>query len=88
MTEDLIYTATMAKIYTSQGDYSKAVRIYRHLIERDPDNTELLRALGEVEKNIIAGSTGEFGRLLGRWIDLMLNYHNLRKLRRLGSAGR
>ena len=80
------YTATMAKIHAGQGNYAEAARIYRHLLERDPGDTQIKQALADAEKCLVAQGTGQLGNLLGRWVDLMLTYNKLRALKKLKSA--
>lgn len=51
-------TMTLAGIYTAQGYYNKALKIYNEILEAEPDNTE---ASGMVEKikNMIESSNKE-----------------------------
>ena len=80
------YTATMAKIYADQGHFDKAVEIYRYLLKGEPDRPELIEALAEVEvralrKQAMGGK--DLGPLLGEWLDLLLKYKNIQKLKKL-----
>jgi tetratricopeptide (TPR) repeat protein len=43
-----ILTRTMGDIYASQGFYEKAVEVYEHLYERDPDDLELEARLAQL----------------------------------------
>ena len=89
MSEDaLFYTATMAKIHASQGNFAKAARIYRHLLERDPGDTAFQQALAEAEAGLLSMGAGRLAALLGQWIDLMLAYNKLRSLKKLEPGGR
>ena len=45
-------TATMARVYSSQGHYEKAAEIYKHLLECEPDRQDLAMALAGVEKKL------------------------------------
>jgi hypothetical protein len=80
------YTGTMAKVYAGQGHWDKAAEIYRHLLRMEPERTDYLEALAEAER--ILSKTGnrpveDLAPLFHQWIDLMLKYKNLQKLRRL-----
>jgi Tetratricopeptide repeat len=87
MSDDaMFFTATMAKIHTSQGNYAEAARIYRHLLERDAGDTQIQEALADVEKCLVAQGTGQLGNLLGRWVDLILTYNKLHALKKLKST--
>lgn len=78
------YTETMARVYTDQGRYEAAARIYRYLLDRKPDRPDLQNALDDVLAKLpeapccwadIAGS-------VERWARLMLQTHALRRLQR------
>jgi len=43
-------TVTMAKVFAGQGLYDKAAGIYHKLLEQDPDRSDLIEALSELEK--------------------------------------
>jgi hypothetical protein len=80
------YTGTMAKVYAGQGHWDKAAEIYRHLLRMEPERTDYLEALAEAERML--NTTGnraaeDLAPLFHQWIDLMLKYKNLQKLRRL-----
>ena len=80
------YTATMAKVYAEQGHWNKAAEIYRHLLRIEPERTDYLEALAEAERMLKTSgnrSVGDLAPLFHQWIDLMLKYKNLQKLRRL-----
>jgi hypothetical protein len=51
-----IYTATLARLYATQGLYAQALTIYRQLLQRQPENQELLKAIATVEQRA-AGAT-------------------------------
>ncbi len=79
-------TATMARVYSSQGHYEKAVEIYKHLLECEPDRQDLARALAEVEKKLhekAKGSKKDLGTLFNTWVDLILRYKRMRYLRKI-----
>jgi tetratricopeptide (TPR) repeat protein len=80
------YTGTMAKVYADQGHWDKAAEIYRHLLRLEPERIDYLEALAEAERKL--NTTGnqpveDLALLFHQWIDLMLKYKNLQKLRRL-----
>jgi len=55
-TRDLRWnTVTMADIYTTQGNYSVARRIYEQLLEKEPENSRALNGLNKL-KGILSGS--------------------------------
>ena len=83
MTEDdVFYTRTMAKVYAGQGNLLKAAEIYRYLLESEPQSQDLMEALSEVERKLDEKSPDDLIRLFGRWVDLLLKYHNVQKLNR------
>ena len=84
--ETEFYTATMAKVYAGQGHWDKAAEIYRHLLRMEPERTDYLEALAEAERMLSASGdrpVKDLALLFQQWIDLMLKYKNLQKLRRL-----
>ena len=79
-------TATMARVYSSQGHYEKAVEIYKHLLECEPDRQDLARALAGVEKKLHKkekGSNENLAVLFNTWVDLILRYKRMRYLRKI-----
>ncbi len=81
-----IYTETMARVYAQQGHWSKAVEIYRELVQREPRRQDLVLALAEAEKKVAhrAGkSAARLAPLFEQWFELMLKYDKLKKLERL-----
>ena len=46
---DDIETPTMAELYASQGHFDKAVLVYRNLLTRDPNETQYLERIEELE---------------------------------------
>lgn len=86
MTEAAIYTATMAKIYADQGHFEKAARIYRRLLKLEPDRQELKDALYAVEQkhgDVKTTQSRDITLLFEKWMELLLHYRNLRKLKKL-----
>jgi len=81
-----IYTETMAKVYADQGHWSKAVKIYRHLMTREPLRQDLAEALAEAEKRMEEGGMKNAERLVSlfqEWIELLLKIEKLQKLKKL-----
>jgi tetratricopeptide (TPR) repeat protein len=50
-----LYTRTMGELYVRQGLHSRAVEVYEHLLECDPENVEFRDRLNEL-REIAAGS--------------------------------
>jgi pentatricopeptide repeat protein len=77
-------TATMARVYSSQGHYEKAVEIYKYLLECEPDRQDLARALAGVEKKLhekTKGSNENLAALFSTWVDFILRYKRMRYLK-------
>lgn len=79
---DIFYTRTMAKVYADQGNLLKAAEIYRYLLECEPERRDLKDALSEIEGKLNEKSPDDLIKLFNRWTDLLLKYHNVRKLMR------
>lgn len=54
---DDIETPTLAELYASQGHFDKAVLVYRNLLTRDPNETQYLERIEELE--MLANATAE-----------------------------
>ena len=80
------YTKTMAKVYTNQGYLTKAAEIYRFLLKQEPDRQDIIDELSEIEKKLSEKAPGDPVLLLSKWIDLMLKYNNLKKLKKIKGA--
>ncbi|NNF99765.1 MAG: hypothetical protein HKM93_10325 [Desulfobacteraceae bacterium] len=84
--DNIIYTATMAKVYAEQGHYEKAARIYRHLLARSPEREDLEQALAGVEAKINPegiDAKEQAIQLLCRWFELIGYTTHQRKLEHL-----
>lgn len=92
------FTVTMAKVYITQGHLQKATEIYRHLLERSPDRTDILDALTALEEKKPAGESGRnfplqekrvhwdsqgLPELFDTWIRLLIRHDNIRRLRKI-----
>lgn len=73
----------MAKVYKDQGNLSQAAEIYKYLLEREPGQQDLLNALSEIEQQQRGKDLNDLNTLFSRWMDLLLEYHAIRKLERL-----
>lgn len=86
MNETVFYTATMAKVYADQGHFEKSARIYRHLLELEPERQELKQALFEVEQKLKSEKKAQprdLTPLFEEWLDLLLRCRNRRQLKKL-----
>ncbi len=78
-------TVTLARVFAAQGHWQKSAAIYRDLLQQNPERQDLARALGEAEAALRAAGPASLQALvplLQEWIDLLLKYDRLRKLRR------
>ena len=79
-------TVTMAKVFAGQGLYDKAAGIYHKLLEQDPDRSDLIDALSEIEK-IRAEKEKDLKRtlvpLFSEWFDLALSNNRIELLNKL-----
>ncbi|MBW2604084.1 MAG: hypothetical protein JRE28_07170 [Deltaproteobacteria bacterium] len=80
--DDVFYTRTMANVYAEQGNLLKAAEIYRYLLECEPEDQDLMGELSEIEKKLDEKSPDDLVELFNRWVDLLLKYHNVKKLMR------
>jgi len=48
--EDNLVTPTLGEIYSAQGQYSKALDVYKKLLEKNPDNKEYKKKIQELEQ--------------------------------------
>ena len=87
MNQDVdIYTETMAKVYADQGHWGKAVEIYRHLVQLEPQRQDLLDALEHARQKMKAHpdtTPEELVPLFRKWIGLLLQQETLERLRKL-----
>jgi hypothetical protein len=54
-----LYTETLARLYMQQGYGTKALAIYRHLIDLQPDNAGLRAKAAALERHLAASGSGE-----------------------------
>jgi hypothetical protein len=83
--DDPFYTETMARLLAKQGRYDGAATIYRHLLAKAPDRTDLAVALQSVVAQMDDGAVAwsAVSGLVQRWITLMLRQNALQRLERL-----
>ena len=75
-----LYTATMAKVYASQGYLEKSAEIYRYLLKQEPDREDYRKAISEVENNLsemVKPETKDLVSLFSEWFELMLEHKKL-----------
>ena len=75
-------TETMARIYTEQGHYAKAVSIYRRLLAATPEREDLRRRLEEVETLLNRDSSPPLSDQFSEWVQLLLKKKQIDRLRR------
>ncbi|MGD8889686.1 MAG: hypothetical protein PVF53_14840 [Desulfobacterales bacterium] len=81
-----VYTETMAHVYASQGHWEKAAKVYRYLLEREPDRDDLADALTEAEqmdKGAQKKSPDDLVPLFREWIDLLFKHEKFQRLSRI-----
>jgi tetratricopeptide (TPR) repeat protein len=84
--EPVVYTATMAKVYTSQGHFAQAIAIYRRLLQENPDRADLKAALALSEKQLQEQEKTrkqDLAQRFSEWMGLLRKYNFLRKLSRV-----
>jgi hypothetical protein len=78
----------MAKVYVDQGHWAKAVEIYQHLAELEPERQDLFDALSHARQKMEEqpGTAPEnLVPLFRKWIELLLQQEKLERLRKLRS---
>jgi len=81
-------TATLARVFAEQGHWEKSIEIYRNLLRQDPGRPDLVQALAEAEaalRSARPAPSQALVTLFREWIDLLLRYDRVRKLRRFKS---
>ena len=81
--DDIFNTKTMAKVHAEQGNLGKAAEIYKYLLEQEPGRQDLIDALSEIEKKDFNKNRENLSRLLSEWINLLLKYNGMQKLKKL-----
>jgi len=83
------YTETMAKVYADQGYLEKAAEIYKYLLEREPDQQNLIEKLSEIEKRVHEKKNAgkeHLVLLFNQWVDLVLKHNKLKKLKKVSKS--
>jgi len=83
ISDDIFYTKTMAKVYADQGKLGKAAEIYKYLLNEEPERQDLIDALAEIDKKRYEKDPEGLSQLFSTWIDLLLVYNRLQKLKKL-----
>jgi len=81
-----IYTETMAKVYADQGHWARAVEIYRHLVQTEPQRQDLIDALEHARRKMELQPDTRPEKLVPlfrEWIELLLQQEKLEKLKKL-----
>ncbi len=80
--DELFYTITMAKVCADQGKYSEALKIYRYLLEKEPDNRVIAESIIETQKVYYENSSKILIDLFSQWFKLIIQQGNLEKLKK------
>jgi len=83
MKDDVFYTRTMAKVYADQGNLAKAAEIYNYLLKKEPGRQDLIDALSEIENRGFDKDRENLFMLFSEWIDLLLKFNGIQKLKKL-----
>jgi tetratricopeptide (TPR) repeat protein len=81
-----IYTETMASVYADQGHWAKAVEIYQHLVQTEPQRQDLIDALEHARQKMEEQPDTrpeELVPLFREWIELLLQQEKLTRLKKL-----
>ena len=81
-----IYTETMAKVYADQGHWARAVEIYQHLVQIEPQRQDLIDDLVHARQKMEEQPDTrpeELVPLFREWIELLLQQEKLEKLKKL-----
>jgi hypothetical protein len=81
----IIPTATLAEVYAAQGHGRVAANIYRQLLEKAPDNSDLQRKLSAIEKRLSDEDPHKdlrerVARRLSTWIQLLMRSAALQRV--------
>ena len=81
-----IYTETMAKVYADQGHWAKAVEIYQHLVQSEPQRQDLIDNLEHARQKMEKQADSkpeDLVPLFREWIELLLHQEKLDRLKKL-----
>jgi len=79
------YTVTMARVYAEQGNLEEAKRVYRYLLEKEPERPDLVAALVSLEAQDGPLQLEALRPLFRQWLDLVFRYNQVRKLKKLSN---
>lgn len=79
------YTATMARLLCNQGKYGEASRIYRYLLDQEPDRTDIRQALEEISDQLpdLPQHWDRISSFLEQWARLVIRQQTLFRVRQL-----
>ena len=75
--DEIFYTKTMAKIHTDQGNLKEAAKIYRYLLEKEPDRQDLIDALADLGDKQDPGAQEDLVSLVEEWTKLAFGYNRM-----------
>jgi len=81
-----ISTETMAKLYADQGHWDRAVKIYRHLLQSEPQRQDLIDNLEHARQKMEEQADSkpeDLVPLFREWIELLLHQEKLNRLNKL-----
>jgi len=81
--DDTFYTVTMARVHAQQGNLEEARRIYRHLLDKEPERKDLAAALEALGNREESQEIDTLLPLFREWLDLIFRYNNMKKLKKL-----
>jgi hypothetical protein len=84
---ETFYTETMARILADQKKFQHAADIYRHLLAKEPENTQWARALETMlqahTRQQAAQNEAPLAELFQRWIDISSRYNKVKTVKKL-----
>ena len=86
MEDTEFYTATMAKVYADQGHTEKALEIYRYILDREPQRSDIAATIAELKVALSKKAPAIEKRLVElfhEWFALMLTDARLTSLKLL-----
>jgi len=81
--DDTFYTVTMARVHAQQGNLEEARRIYRHLLDKEPERKDLAAALEALGNREESQEIDTLLPLFREWLDLIFRYNKMKKLKKL-----
>ena len=84
--DEPFYTMTMARVLAQQGNHEEAKRVYRYLLQKEPDRPDLVAALEALEAANGQRTLDDLHPLFREWLDLIFSYNKMRKLKKLNRS--